>query len=41
MRYVAENSGAVLDTKTGLRQWFDSHAEAIEVACKLNAREQL
>jgi hypothetical protein len=32
MRYQAENSGAVLDTKTGLREWFSSLVEAIEVA---------
>lgn len=36
MRYRAENSGAVLDTKTGLREWFDSYAEAIEVAKERN-----
>jgi hypothetical protein len=38
MRYVPEQSGAVLDTKTGLREWFDSHREAIEVANRLNKK---
>lgn len=38
-RYVAENSGAVLDTKTGLREWFNSLAEAIEVARRKDALE--
>jgi hypothetical protein len=32
MRYKAENSGAILDTKTGLREWFNSYVEAIEMA---------
>lgn len=36
MRYKAEASGAVLDTKTGLRQWFNSYREAIEAARRLN-----
>jgi hypothetical protein len=37
MRYVPETSGAVLDTKTGLREWFDSYREAIAVAAKRNS----
>lgn len=36
MRYKAEISGAVLDTKTGLREWFGSHIEAIKVARERN-----
>lgn len=36
MRYKAERSGAVLDTKTGLREWFDSHNEAIAAAASKN-----
>jgi hypothetical protein len=36
MRYIAENSGAVLDIKTGLREWFDSHREAIKAANEKN-----
>ena len=36
MRYVAEKSGAVLDTKTGLREWFNSYGEAIEAAIARN-----
>jgi hypothetical protein len=36
MRYVAENSGAVLDTVTGLREWFNSYGEAIRNAAKRN-----
>jgi hypothetical protein len=39
MRYQAENSGAVLDTKTGLREWFGSHAEAIQEAKERNEDE--
>lgn len=39
MRFQSENSGAVLDTKTGLREWFESHAEAIRVAQERNANE--
>jgi hypothetical protein len=35
-RYKAEASGAVLDTKTGLREWCNSMREAIEVARKKN-----
>lgn len=38
-RYKSENSGAVLDTKTGLREWFSSHAEAIKAAKELNEDE--
>ena len=37
MRYVAESSGAVLDTKTGLREWFNSFREAIAWAAAHNA----
>jgi len=42
MRYEAEKvgrSGAVLDTKTGLREWFNWHREAIETSRKLNEKE--
>lgn len=39
-RYKAEESGAVLDKKTGLREWCDSIREAIEVACNKNAAIQ-
>jgi len=38
MRYEPESSGAVLDTKTGLREWFNSFQEAIEVARIKNSR---
>jgi hypothetical protein len=38
-RYVAENSGAVLDTRTGLREWFNSFREAIEWARRKNGYE--
>ena len=37
MRYIAERSGAVLDTVTGLREWFNSFREAIAVAAARNA----
>lgn len=37
-RYISESSGAVLDTKTGLRMWFNSHREAIEAAKRLNGQ---
>lgn len=37
MRYIAENSGAVLDTRTGLREWFASFGEAIRNAAARNA----
>lgn len=36
MRYIAERSGAVLDSKTGLREWFDSYSEAIAIAAARN-----
>jgi len=36
MRYIAEKSGAVLDRATGLREWFNSAAEAIARAAELN-----
>jgi len=36
MRYIAEHSGAVLDTKTGLREWFNLYREAIEIAKERN-----
>jgi len=39
MRYVAERvgrGGAVLDTRTGLRVWFNWHREAIEAAREMN-----
>lgn len=38
MRYLPENSGGLLDTKTGLREWFTSYGEAIRVATTRNAR---
>lgn len=38
MRYVAEQSGAVLDTQTGLREWFNSFGEAIANAAARNVR---
>ena len=31
-RFVPERSGSVPDTKTGLREWFNSHREAIDAA---------
>ena len=37
MRYVAEASGAVLDTETATRAWYDSHAAAIAAAATANA----
>lgn len=40
MRYVAEMSGAVLDTMTGLRQWCDDYAEACIIARRLNYSNQ-
>ena len=36
-RYKADESGAVLDTTTGLREWCNSVREAIEVARMKNA----
>ena len=35
-RYKAEASGAVLDMLTGLREWYNSVGEAIEVAAIKN-----
>jgi hypothetical protein len=35
-RHVPEQSGAVLDTTTGLREWFDSYDEAIRIAAARN-----
>jgi hypothetical protein len=34
-RYVVEDSFAVLDTKTGLRKWFNTMREAIDHAQKM------
>lgn len=36
-RFIPEETGAVHDTKTGLREWFETHREAIEVAARRNA----
>jgi len=35
-RYKAEASGAVLDTLTGLREWYNSTIEAIDAASVKN-----
>jgi hypothetical protein len=43
MRYVSEKvgrGGAVLDTKTGLREWFNWHREAITEAALLNGTQK-
>jgi hypothetical protein len=41
MRYIPEKSGGLLDTKTGLREWFTSYGEAIRIATMRNARSLL
>jgi hypothetical protein len=41
MRYVAEASGAVLDTKTATRAWYASYAAAIRAAAAANAADPL
>lgn len=38
VRFIPESSGAVLDTATGLREWFNSYGEAISVAAVRNDR---
>lgn len=35
-RYESEQAGAVLDTQTSLREWFNTHAEAIAEANRRN-----